>query len=209
MASSKPGEPAEHPLKIRDETEFDLRMRVELAMACDPGEAPPHLFLESPRVPINRRRALLGLGALGLFGAGTGAVYAMLPHALVRSAIEHEYYERTLRGQFMDGKVLLKHLGLEQDRPVPGFSQLLRRCEIDGYTAYHLTTFFEKGGMVTVFAFDQPVTLPEDSGWWSSVYWQSLRSKAGKPLILVSEKKRALAIALRFLSGDAPAYPAA
>jgi hypothetical protein len=72
----------------------------------------------------------------------------------------------------------------------------MRPCEIDGQLVYHLTTFFEKGGLVTVFAFDKPVTLKEDSGWWADVYWQVLTSqKDGRSLILVSEKKRALTVA--------------
>lgn len=38
---------------------------------------------------------------------------------------------------------------------MPGYPQLMRPCDIDGQLTYHLTTFFEKGGIVTVFAFDQ------------------------------------------------------
>ena len=52
----------------------------------------------------------------------------------------------------------------------------MRPCDIDGHLACHLTTFFEKGGMVTVFAFDEPVTLKDGSGWWGNVYWQVIRS---------------------------------
>jgi hypothetical protein len=73
----------------------------------------------------------------------------------------------------------------------------MRPCEIEGKLAYHLTTFFEKGGIVTVFAFDQPVTLQEDEGWWHNVHWQVVTSRDGRPLILVSEKKKALSVALR------------
>ena len=66
----------------------------------------------------------------------------------------------------------------------------MRPCDIDGHLVYHLTTFFEKGGMVTVFAFDQPVALKEDSGWWGNVYWQVVTSHDGKPLILVAQQKK-------------------
>ncbi|RZJ03485.1 MAG: hypothetical protein EOP39_21590, partial [Rubrivivax sp.] len=50
-----------------------------------------------------------------------------------------------------------------------------------GHLVYHLTTFFEKGGMVTVFAFDKAVALTEGSEFkvlfigspWGSV-WNSV-----------------------------------
>ena len=145
---------------------FDLRARAELALAYDPGDPPSHLLR---RTPLLARRGLQrGIAALLLLGAGTGGVLAMRPPELVRGAIEHEYYERTLRGNFMDAKPLLQHLGL---------------------------TFFEKGGMVTVFAFDAPVSMREGSGWWGNVYWQVVTSRDGKPPVMVSQQKKALAVA--------------
>ncbi len=172
---------------------FDLRARAELALAFDPGEPPEHLFRQTPL--LSRRGFQRGLAALLLAGTGAGAVFAMRPPRLVRDAIEHEYYERTLRGNFMEDRKLLEHLGLGQKQAVPGYPQLMRPCDIDGHLAYHLTTFFEKGGMVTVFAFDEPVMLKEDSGWWGNMYWQVLTSREGKPLVLVAQKKKALAVA--------------
>ena len=115
-----------------------------------------------------------------LFNTGSG----LLTPELVRGAIEHEYYERTLRGNFMDPQQLLARIGLGGAKMLPGFPQLMRPCDIEGQLVYHLTTFFEKGGMVTVFAFDQPVDLEDGSGWWNNVYWQVLRSRDGKPLVL-------------------------
>jgi hypothetical protein len=175
------------------ESAFDLRARAELALAFDPGQPPPHLFKNTPL--LSRRGFQRGLAALLVAGTGAGAVFAMRPPALIRSAIDHEYYERTLRGSFMEGKKLLAHLGLGPQQAVPGYPQLMRPCDIDGRLAYHLTTFFEKGGMVTVFAFDEPVTLKEGSGWWGNVYWQVITSRDGKPLVLVAQKKKALAVA--------------
>lgn len=112
-----------------------------------------------------------------------------------RGAIEHEYFERTLRGTFMASAPLLQHLGLAGQQVVPGFPQLMRPCDIDGHLVYHLTTFFEKGGMVTVFAFDKAVALTEGSGWWGNVHWKVITSRDGKPLVLVAQKKQALAVA--------------
>ena len=87
------------------------------------------------------------------------------------------------------------HLGLARSKAVPGFPQLMRPCDIDGHLVFHLTTFFEKGGMVTVFAFDEPVAMQEGSGWLGNVYWQVVTSRDGKPLVLVSQQKKALAVA--------------
>jgi len=174
--------------------DFDLRARAELSLAYEPGQPPAHLLRREP--PLIARRSLQrALAALLLAGGGIGTVLAMRPPALVRGAIEHEYYERTLRGSYMEARPLLDHMGLHGQAMVPGFTQLMRPCEIDGRLAYHLTTFFEKGGMVTVFAFDQPVALDADAGWWGSVYWQVVASKDGKPLVMVSQKKKALAVA--------------
>ncbi|SFC49612.1 hypothetical protein SAMN05216344_11972 [Polaromonas sp. OV174] len=180
---------------------FDLRVRAELALAFDPGQPPEQLFRNTPL--LSRRGFQRGLAALLLSGTGAGTVLAMRPPELVRSAIEHEYYERTLRGNFIDSEKILAHLGLTPKQAIPGYPQLMRPCDIDGRLAYHLTTFFEKGGMVTVFAFDQPVTLKDDSGWWNDVYWQVLTSRDGKPLVLVAQKKKALAVAQNTLTKSA------
>jgi hypothetical protein len=172
---------------------FDLRTRAELAWACDPGEPPASLLRHTPW--YLRGGVRHGLAALLLGATALAAVLALRPPALVRDAIEHEYYERTLRGSFMDTGELLAHLGLSGQRSAPGYPQLMRPCDIDGHRAVHLTTFFEKGGMVTVLAFEGPVALANGGGWWNSVYWQVIRSKEGRPLVLVAQKKKALAVA--------------
>lgn len=179
------------------ETAFDLRARAELSMAFEPGDPPAHLFRNTPW--LARGAVKRGLAAVLLAATGTTAVLAMRPPALVRGAIEHEVHERTLRGQFMDAAPLLQHLGLGGATTLPGFPQLARPCDIEGHLTYHLTTFFEKGGLVTVFAFDQPVTLPQDHGWWGDTYWRVITSQDGQPLILVSQKKKAIAVAERAL----------
>ncbi len=125
----------------------------------------------------------------------------MRPPGLVRGAIGHEYQERTLRGTFMETRPLLRHLGLEAGRAVPGLPQLMRPCDIDGHLVYHLTTYFEKGGMVTVFAFEEPVALRAGSGWWDNVHWQVVTSRDGRPLVMVSQQKKALAVARTSLVG--------
>lgn len=175
------------------DNEFDLRARAELALAFEPGQPPAGLLRNTPL--LSRRNVRHGLCALLLLGTCAGVALGMRPSALVRGAIEHEYYERTLRGTFMEAQPLLKHMGMEQANAVPGFPQLIRPCDIEGHLVYHLTTFFEKGGMVTVFAFDQPVDLREGGGWWNNVHWQVVTSHDGKPLVLVAQQKKALAVA--------------
>lgn len=175
------------------DSEFDLRARAELALAYQADHPPAHLLRHTPL--LLRGSVRRGIGALLFLGICAGIALEFRPPQLVRGAIEHEYYERTLRGTFMETRPLLEQMGLGESKAVPGFAQLMRPCDIDGHLVYHLTTFFEKGGMVTVFAFDQPVTLKQDSGWWGNVYWQVVTSKNGKPLVLVAQQKKALAVA--------------
>ena len=176
------------------DSEFDLRARAKLAIALEASDAPAHLY-RKPQPLLARRGLQRFLAALLLAGGTSGGVLAVRPPAMVRDAIDHEYHERSLRGSFMEQRQLLMHLGMRDANVVPGFPQLMRPCDIEGHLAYHLTTFFEKGGMVTVYAFDQPVDLREASGWWSNVHWKVIRSSEGKPLLLVAQKKKALAVA--------------
>lgn len=173
--------------------QFDLRARAELALTYEPGQPPKHLFRKTPW--LMRPGVKQFVAVLVIAGIGSGGVLAMRPPELVRGAIEHEYYERALRGSLMDAQALLQHLGMGNASKVPGFPQLMRPCDIDGHLVYHLTTFFEKGGMATVFAFDEHIAIKEGSGWWDNVYWQVVTSKDGKPLVLVAQKKHALSVA--------------
>lgn len=190
-----------------EDSAFDLRARTELALAFEPGE-PPVRLLRRPTPWFARRGVQKAIAGLLLATTGAGTVLAMRPPELVRGAIEHEYYERTLRGNFMDPQQLLARIGLGGAKMLPGFPQLMRPCDIEGQLVYHLTTFFEKGGMVTVFAFDQPVDLEDGSGWWNNVYWQVLRSRDGKPLVLVSQRQKALNVAKAQLQSLPTASPA-
>jgi hypothetical protein len=181
-----------HDQDSRD-NELDLRARAEFALAYEPGQPPAHLFRNTPVLKRRGvRRAAAGL--LALCGITAGMLW-MRPPDLVREAIDHEYYERTLRGNFMEAAPLLQHLGLAGSKAVPGYPQLMRPCDIEGRLVYHLTTFFERSGMVTVFAFDAPVQIKEEAGWWGNVYWQVVHSHEGKPLVLIAQKKTALTAA--------------
>ena len=188
-----------------EESAFDLRARAEMALAFDlgaSGEPPAHLLRHTP---WHSRAGVRGLAA-ALLASGTvaTAALALRPPELVRAAIEHEYYERTLRGTFMPEAEVARHLDLPAGEKLPGYTQLMRPCDIDGTRAYHLTTFFEKGGIVTVLAFDQPQRLADGQGWWANMHWQVVRSREGRPLVLVAQKKQALAVASKALGTPAP-----
>ncbi len=189
--------------ELPPDSDFDLRMRAELSLAFDPGEPPASLLRPRPAL-WSRRGFQRGLAACLLLGGGAGAALAVRPPALVRAAIEHERDERTLRGSFMDARQLLARIGIAGPA-LPGYPQLMRPCDIAGQLAYHLTTFIEKGGMVTVFAFDRPVALGDGSGWWDRAYWQVGHARHGRPLVLVAQRKKALAAGAAALLGAAPA----
>jgi hypothetical protein len=172
---------------------FDQQATDALTKAFSPGPAPAHLLRHNSPWSLPAVRG--GAAAALLFTVVLSVVALMRPPELVRDAIDHEYYERTLRGNFMPPAELLHQLGLARTAAIPGYPQLMRPCDIGGRLVYHLTTFFEHGGMVTVFAFDRPVALEEGSGWWSNAYWQVVRSQDGKPLLLISQQKKALAVA--------------
>jgi len=100
------------------DSEFDLNARAELSLAYQPGEAPSSLY---KRERYWRTPLVSGLLALGLFAMVGGGFFALRPPELVRGAIEHEYYERTLRGQFITSAELMPKFGLPANKPVPGF----------------------------------------------------------------------------------------
>lgn len=175
-----------------DDSDFDLRARAELALAYPAGQPPDTLFRGAP---LLRQRGVQGfIAAMLLLGTG-GAVLAMRPPELVRGAIDHESHECMLRGSFINVGALLAQLGLAPQQAVPGSVQLMRRCDLGGQWVYHLTTYFDSAGMVTVFAYERPVTLSEGGGWWGSAHWQVVTSHDGHPLVLVAGTKAALTAA--------------
>ena len=79
-----------------------------------------------------RRGFQRSLAAVLIAATGAGGLLAMRPPALVRGAIEHEYYERTLRDSFMDNAQLAERLGLGKSKELPGFPQLTRPATSTG-----------------------------------------------------------------------------
>lgn len=188
------------------DSDFDLRTRAALNRAFEPGAPPASLLRKAP--PLWTRRGFQrGALALLLTGGGAGVAMAQRPPSLVRHAIDHEYLERSLRGSLMEPAQMLERIGMRGARQLPGFVQLLRPCDLDGHLAYHLTTFFEKSGMVTLFAFDQPVDLRDGEGWWNNIFWQVLRSQDQQPLVLLARQRKTLAMAEAALHGGTAVAP--
>jgi hypothetical protein len=78
---------------------------------------------------------------------------------------------------------------------LPGSPQLMRPCNIEGHLVYRLTTFFEKGSMVTVIAFARTVALYECSGWWGNVHWHVVTLREGKPLVMLAQQEKVPVVA--------------
>jgi hypothetical protein len=195
--STEPNHPAEHPVRwTRDDFEF----AASLKGATDVSEAPASLYRPIPwhRSPWMFALALLpmALGAWGFFSF----VY---PPALVRDALVHEYREATLRGDFQpDKRPMFAAMGMRTGAALPGLMQLQRPCDIDGRTAYHLTTFIEKGGgMVTILAFDKPVpdVRRGQQGSWMGRHWRFAETAPGHTVLLLADNARVLIETERFL----------
>ena len=50
-----------------------------------------------------------------------------------------------------------------------------------------------------MLAFEQPQRMADGQGWWANSYWKVVRSREGRPLVLIAQKKQALAVASRAL----------
>lgn len=133
---------------------------------------------------------------LGIWG-----FYAWIyPPELVRLALVHEHREATLRGDFQKNKIpMLMAMGLKDGASLPGLLQLQRPCEIAGKTAYHLTTFIEKGGgIVTILAFAEPVVMPSSGsaptgqGGWLGRHWRFVEGSPGKTILLLADNPNVL-----------------
>ncbi len=53
--------------------------------------------------------------------------------------------------------------------------------------------------MVTLFAFEEGVHIPQGSGWWRDVYWQVRHNADGKAVVMVAQKEKAISAANRAL----------
>ena len=182
---------------IPEWTADDFAISAALKDAVDVPDAPAGLY-KKPRY-ARAASALAGSAltlALGVWGFYTW----IYPPELVREALIHEHREATLRGDFQKNKLpMLIAMGLKDGASLPGLLQLQRPCEIAGRTAYHLTTFIEKGGgIVTILAFADPVVLPYSGsaptgqGGWLGRHWRFVEGNPGKTILLLADNPKVL-----------------
>ena len=173
-------------------TAEDFAISAALKDTMDVPDTPSRLYKE-PRYAA-AASALAG-SALTLM-LGVWGFYAWVyPPELVREALVHEHREATLRGDFQKNKLpMLMAMGLKDGASLPGLLQLQRPCEIAGKTAYHLTTFIEKGGgIVTILAFAEPVkAAPTGQGGWLGRHWRFVEGSPGKTILLLADNPRVL-----------------
>jgi hypothetical protein len=189
--------PHERPVRwTRDDFEWAARLK----SATDVPEAPRSLYRT---LPWHRSPGLLGLAMLPLTLGAWAFVSFVYPPALVRDAMVHEYREATLRGDFQpDKQPMFDAMGMRRGTVLPGLMQLQRPCDIDGRMAYHVTTFIEKGGgMVTILAFDKPVTdvRPGQQGNWMGRHWRIADLSPGHTVLLLADNARVLTETEEFL----------
>jgi hypothetical protein len=181
-------------------TRDDFEFAASLKGATEVSEAPPSLYRT---IPWQRSPWTLALAMLPLMLGAWAFVSFVYPPPLVREAMIHENREATLRGDFQpDKRPMFDAMGIRPGTALPGLMQLQRPCDIDGRTAYHLTTFIEKGGgMVTILAFDNPVpdVRPGQQGNWMGRYWRVADLSPGHTVLLLSDNARVLTETERFL----------
>jgi hypothetical protein len=181
-------------------THADFELAAALKDATEVPQAPAALYRP---VPWRRSAALVaGIGLVLLLGAWSFATF-LYPPELVREALVHEHREATLRGDFQPDKgPMLAAMGLREASALPGLMQLQRPCDIDGHVAYHVTTFFEKGGgMVTILAFEKPLPdmRPGEHGSWLGRHWRVADGLPGRTVLLLADNARVLITTERLL----------
>ena len=196
------------PQHVRPEwTSGDFAISAALKDAIDVPDAPAMLFKKTR----SARAASALAGSAVSVALGVWGFYAWVyPPELVRQALVHEHREATLRGDFQKNKLpMLMAMGLKDGASLPGLLQLQRPCEIGGKTAYHLTTFIEKGGgIVTILAFAEPVVLPSSGsaptgqGGWLGRHWRFVEGSPGKTILLLADNPQVLQETERLLKAS-------
>ena len=185
-----------HPYHSSPEwTADDFAISAALKDAMDVPDVPARLY----KKPRYAHAASALAGSVLTFALGVWGFYTWVyPPELVREALIHEHREATLRGDFQKNKLpMLMAMGLKDGASLPGLLQLQRPCEIGGRTAYHLTTFIEKGGgIVTILAFSEPVALPSSvptgQGGWLGRHWRFVEGSPGKTILLLADNPKVL-----------------
>lgn len=110
---------------------------------------------------------------------------------LVRAAFAHVDEESSLRGILTPWEPVRAALGLKPDSSLPGHLQLCKRCRVEGYEAWHMSSYLDQLGFVQALVFRTGVpTIEPRQGHWQGGYWAFHPRR--EPVLLLSSNHTAL-----------------
>jgi hypothetical protein len=183
-------------MKNDDDQAFDGRMRAALRSLPVPARRP------SPFRERGRRwtRGAAWFSATALC-ASVVAIVLFSPPRLVNQAWEHVAEETSLRGNFLpDTAKINASLGLAASQSLPGYVQLAKLCQVAGHDAYHVTTFVDGKGWVTILSFKSGIAGAKGQGQWMGRHWAFMDVKTERTVLLLSDDRKALQDVEHYLS---------
>lgn len=181
-----------------DPQAFDAWMRENLRSL--PVPPAPAFHLREPGRPRVRMMAWISAAAVC---ASVAAMVLLSPPPLVGDAWEHVAEETGLRGDFVaDAAQINASLGLAAKQSLPGYVQLAKRCQVGGHSVYHVTTFIDGKGWVTILSFPPgtDVAGTQSQGQWMGRHWALLTVQTKHTVLLLSDNNDALKDVKRYLS---------
>jgi hypothetical protein len=178
--------------------EFDAWMQQNLRSLPVPAMTP--FRPRAPRRP--RARMAAWVSAAGVC-ATVAALALWSPPALVNDAWAHMDEEQGLQGNFVsDAAPVHASVGLPVARPLPGYVQLAKRCQVGSHAAYHVHTFIDGKGWVTILAFTpgDDIAGTQGQGQWLGRHWVFLTLPSRQTVLLLSDDKGALTDVEHYLS---------
>ena len=183
-------------LKTDDNRMFDARMREHLRSLPVPSS--PAFRFQEPNRPWVHFAAWFSVAAVCV---SVVAIAVFSPPRLVNEAWAHVGEEAGLRGNLVhDVSSVNASLGLSTIKPLPGYVQLTKLCQVDGHNAYHVNTFIDGKGWVTILSFQPDVAGAQGQGEWMGRYWAFLPTPSKHIVLLLSTDKNALKDVKRDLS---------
>lgn len=180
-----------------DDSRFDDQMRSSLQSL--PVLPPPKELFRHPGRRVSRQViGWISAAAVALLLMAAAWIY---PPTLVNSAWAHVEEEQGLRGDWIHNPTRLSAaLDLRLGQPIPGLVQLRKNCVVDGHHAYHVSTFIDGKGWVTILSFQEPVTGAQGEGQWLGRHWKFLHDNTQHPVLLLSDNADALRYVAQALS---------
>ena len=174
-----------------NDDEFDARMRAVLRTLPVPNDA----YVSLPR----RSFLQLGIGVLSLTALGAAGWYtqqSLGTPPFVRHAFAHVSEESGLRGVLVPDLPAVNAL---LGRPLPGVLQLCKECVVDGYRVWHVLSYLDNLGYVSVLAFRGRAPSLSGAGHWLHGHWQVVRTQEDNPLLVLSPQQAALEVVVNQL----------